>query len=72
MISAKGTVRIKQNFSRWLILYQRLSLKIHAQANDSNFEKVVLWWLSQVSWGSKAFSEETSIAKELVLLILLF
>ena len=44
----------------------------NSQANDSNFEKVVLWRLSQVSWSSKAFSEETAIAKELVLLILWF
>ena len=44
----------------------------NAQANDTNFEKIVLWQLSQVNWSSKAFSEETSIAKELVLLILQF
>ena len=60
--------RIKQNFSKWLLIYQRLSI----EANDSNFKKVILWQLSQVSWSSKAFFEETSIAKELVLLILRF
>ena len=37
------------------------------------FQKVVLWWLSQVSQSSKTFSEETSIAKEqLYVLILQF
>ena len=35
----------------------------NAQANDSNFEKVVLWWFSQLSWGSMAFSEETLITE---------
>ena len=39
------------------------------QENESNFEKVVLWQLSQVSWNSKTFS---AIAKELTLLILRF
>ena len=32
----------------------------NAQANDLNFEKVVLWQLSQVSCNCKAFSEERS------------
>ena len=66
----RQTVRIEQNFLKQLLMYQRLPLK--AQANESNFKKVVLWWLSQISWSSKAFSEETSTAKELVLLILWF
>ena len=40
----------------------------NAQVNDSNFEKVVLLWFSQLSWSSMAFSEETLITKELMLL----
>ena len=42
----------------------------NAQATESNFEKAILWQPLQVAWNSKAFFEETSKAKELVLLIL--
>ena len=44
----------------------------NAQVNDSNFKKAVLWWLLQLaatSCNSKAFSEESFIVKELVLLL---
>ena len=35
----------------------------NAQGNDSNFEKVVLWQLSQVNRNYKPFSEETSYSQ---------
>ena len=41
-----------------------------SQANESNFEKIDLWWISHANRTAKTPSAETSIAKELVLVIL--
>ena len=40
----RQAVRIKNKFSKQLLMYQVLPL--NAQANESNFKKVILWWLS--------------------------
>ena len=58
----KQQVRIQQNFEMFNNIPKIVTW--NAPVNKSNFDKVILWQLSQVSWSSKAFSEETSIAKE--------
>ena len=40
------------------------------QANESNFEKIDLWGILHAKGNTKSSSEETPVAKELVLVIL--
>ena len=41
-----------------------------SQVNESNFEKIDLWWISQANRTAKTPSVETSMAKERALVIL--
>ena len=41
-----------------------------SQANESNFEQINLWQISHANWTTKTSFVETSIAKELALVIL--
>ena len=43
-----------------------------SQANESNFEKIDLWRISHANRTTKTSSVETSMAKELTLVILRF
>ena len=43
---------------------------MYKKMNQTSRKSFYAWQLSQVSWSSKGFSEETSTAKELLLLIL--
>ena len=60
------------NLAKHFEIVNTISMAVpwNVQANESNLEKIVLCWLSQVSCSSKSFFEETSIAKNLVLSIL--
>ena len=40
------------------------------QGNELNVVKIDLWWISHANWSIKISSVETSVAKELVLVIL--
>ena len=42
----------------------------YPQANKSNFEKIYLWRISHANGNTKISSAETSVAKELALVIL--
>ena len=42
------------------------------QANESNFEQIDLWWISDANGNTKISSVETLVAKEPVLVILGF
>ena len=54
--SDKQQVRIKQSF--------------FAQANESNFKKIDIWCILHANGNTKISSVETSVAKELALVIL--
>ena len=63
-----------QNTAKFFEMFNNISKTVpwNAPVNESNFEKVILQQLLQVSWSSKAFSEEASIVKALMLQILYF
>ena len=63
-----------QNPAKFFEMFNNISKIVpwNAPVNESNFEKVILQQLLQVSWSSKAFSEEASIVKALMLQILYF
>ena len=61
------TVRIKRNFSKCLFIYISKIVPQDPQANESNFEKIDLWWISHANRNTKISSVETSVVKELAL-----
>jgi len=60
-----------QNQAKFLEMFNYITKIVpqNAQANELNFEKIILGLL-QASWYPKNFFEETLIIKELVLAIL--
>ena len=53
-----------------LFIYISKIIRRDSQANESNFEKIDLWRVSQANSTARTPSVETSIAKECVLVIL--
>ena len=51
-----------QNSNKIYKMFNNISNVVpwNEQANELNFETVILWQLSQVSWSSNAFFEEIS------------
>ena len=53
-----------------MFIYMSKIVPRDSQANESNFEKIDLWRISYANRTAKTLSVETSIAKELALVIL--
>ena len=61
-----------QNYAKLLLcffIYPRLSHEIHLQMNQT-LQRSVFWGISHANGNTKTLSEETSVAKDLVLVIL--
>ena len=61
-----------QNHAKLLEMFICISIIVpwDPQANKSDFEKIDLWGISHANGNTKTSSEETSVAKELMLVIL--
>ena len=53
-----------------MFIYISKIFPLDSQANESNFEKIDLWQISHANRTTKTPSVETSIAKELALVII--
>ena len=63
-----------QNWAKLLEIFIYISYTIpwNSQANESNFEKIDLWWISHANGNTKISYVETLVAKEPELVILGF